>query len=853
MKLRSVTLNDVRQFTSPVRVAGIGDGVNLLSAPNESGKSTLFDAIHAAFFIPHRSAKIKSLRPDVGGNPEIEVTLEDARGPLTLRKRWGRGPYAEVWRGGQLVAKSDEAEAQIAALTQSPADGGPAGLLWVRQGVTALDDTDKAAVKTRQDLLTSVTGEIAALTGGKRMDRALARAREELDRLVTLRGAKAGGPLDTALKAVAVLETRVSELNDKASKLRAALGERRGKRRELAELTDPVEVKTRTERLTQADAAFKAADRHASQLQAAEAALKAADLALQAARREIDNRARTVQAIETLTVQSTAAQAAAEAAGARATEAQTALTKATETHSAARKTLREAEAQMQAALKIEARRAEVERHAQLAETLAQAETLAATLPALRDAAATGPDARQLQALEDAAKALAIAEGLAQAAAPHLTFTPLPGAPVVTLDGTPLDTSPHAITQAVTLDLPGLGTLHIAPGAGDAPDRLARAQDDLARALAQAGTDAPEAARRAARARVEAAQRLKEAQEALKRLAPEGIDALRGALARLAPQELPEAPDLPTATDAVERARAAETAAELETARLRPGFDTAREAALGARHDLGSLSQRLSDARADLAQKPDAETLNKALTQAETQRQTASQAHQALAAEAPDLTLSRAALSRAQSVVKAADDAISALNTALAGLDATVAHLSGEGVEEDLADAAARLSAAQATRDAHEREVAVLRCLIGALEAAQSAARDRYFEPVLTELRPMLRLLWPGAELSFDGDSLLPVELLRDGRVESIGTLSGGTREQISLLVRLAFARLLARSGQHAPVILDDALVFTDDTRMEAMFNALHAQAADLQILVFSCRTRALRQLGGTVLQFEPVN
>ncbi|MCW1932744.1 hypothetical protein [Pararhodobacter zhoushanensis] len=54
------------------------------------------------------------------------------------------------------------------------------------------------------------------------------------------------------------------------------------------------------------------------------------------------------------------------------------------------------------------------------------------------------------------------------------------------------------------------------------------------------------------------------------------------------------------------------------------------------------------------------------------------------------------------------------------------------------------------------------------------------------------------------------------------------------------------------MILDDALVFTDDTRMEAMFNALHAQAADLQILVFSCRTRALRQLGGTVLQFEPV-
>jgi Uncharacterized conserved protein len=163
----------------------------------------------------------------------------------------------------------------------------------------------------------------------------------------------------------------------------------------------------------------------------------------------------------------------------------------------------------------------------------------------------------------------------------------------------------------------------------------------------------------------------------------------------------------------------------------------------------------------------------------------------------------------------------------------------------------RLTAALAATLALGREVAVLKTLIEALEEARKAARDRYFEPVLTELRPMLRLLWPGAELRFDGDSLLPGELLRDGKAEAIGTLSGGTREQISLLVRLAFARLLAKSGRHAPVILDDALVYTDDERMEAMFDALTRQAEDLQILVLSCRNRALRDLGGRKLRFEP--
>ena len=56
-----------------------------------------------------------------------------------------------------------------------------------------------------------------------------------------------------------------------------------------------------------------------------------------------------------------------------------------------------------------------------------------------------------------------------------------------------------------------------------------------------------------------------------------------------------------------------------------------------------------------------------------------------------------------------------------------------------------------------------------------------------------------------------------------------------------------------PGAWDDALVYSDDERIERMFDALHAQASDLQILVFSCRNRTLRQLGGHALKFEPVS
>jgi len=92
---------------------------------------------------------------------------------------------------------------------------------------------------------------------------------------------------------------------------------------------------------------------------------------------------------------------------------------------------------------------------------------------------------------------------------------------------------------------------------------------------------------------------------------------------------------------------------------------------------------------------------------------------------------------------------------------------------------------------------------------------------------------------------LPVSLTRDGQPEPLEILSGGTAEQIAILTRLAFARLFARSGQTVPIILDDALVHSDDDRIEAMFTALHRVARDQQILVLTCRQRAFASLGGT--------
>ena len=48
MKIRSLALENFRRFRAPVRIEGLTDGLNLISEPNETGKSTILEAMRAA-------------------------------------------------------------------------------------------------------------------------------------------------------------------------------------------------------------------------------------------------------------------------------------------------------------------------------------------------------------------------------------------------------------------------------------------------------------------------------------------------------------------------------------------------------------------------------------------------------------------------------------------------------------------------------------------------------------------------------------------------------------------------------------------------------------------------------------
>ena len=113
----------------------------------------------------------------------------------------------------------------------------------------------------------------------------------------------------------------------------------------------------------------------------------------------------------------------------------------------------------------------------------------------------------------------------------------------------------------------------------------------------------------------------------------------------------------------------------------------------------------------------------------------------------------------------------------------------------------------------------------------------------------MKMLLPGANIVLDED-LRIAAIHRGGQREEFEVLSGGTKEQLAVLTRLAFAELLLGQGRPATVILDDALAFSDDDRIESMFDVLMRAGENVQIIVLTCRKRLFTRLGAAPLEIR---
>ena len=176
---------------------------------------------------------------------------------------------------------------------------------------------------------------------------------------------------------------------------------------------------------------------------------------------------------------------------------------------------------------------------------------------------------------------------------------------------------------------------------------------------------------------------------------------------------------------------------------------------------------------------------------------------------------------------------------------------GAGIDEQIAQKQRELERERNEYDKVENEVEVLKLLRDTLSSAQQEATERYLSPVKLQIQPYLNWLFPNAKIEFDEE--LNIISIDRNFSESFHNLSMGTQEQIAVLVRLTFAELLAEKDRPATVILDDALVFSDEERLKTMFDILHSSSRNIQIIILTCRESLFEGLGGRVLTLNQIN
>lgn len=94
--------------------------------------------------------------------------------------------------------------------------------------------------------------------------------------------------------------------------------------------------------------------------------------------------------------------------------------------------------------------------------------------------------------------------------------------------------------------------------------------------------------------------------------------------------------------------------------------------------------------------------------------------------------------------------------------------------------------------------------------------------------------------SFDPDRVFP-ELAEES--VPLDNVSGGEREQIYLVTRLALAEVLAKEERQL-VVLDDVLTATDAPRLARIMTILEEATQSLQILIITCHPERYRGLDG---------
>jgi hypothetical protein len=866
MRLLRVALTDVRGVaSSEVRFAR--DGVTVVEAPNESGKSTLLEAVDVLleYKDSSKAQRVKDLQPadrDVPSTIEVELTC----GPyhLTCTKTYNHRPgtVLTIHAPQQETLRGTDAHDHLRAILESDVD------LALYQALRFTQGRDLEAVAFGGSDVLAARLDAAAGGAGAPDDRGLLeRATAEYGRWFTPTGLP-GQALRAAEQELAEAEERHAAFAARVTELQQDVDELAQLEREL-----PALHRQRTEELAPQLAAARDAVARVREARAAVGTRQAEQASATAARAAADDavarRRALVASVEGIRTQLAAA--AADLVPARERLRELEATRETvegdlvaALDAAERERRRADQAQLLVDL-LEARR-ERDRLAgqqqRVTELVEQARDAELALAELR------LDDARLEEIRSASEALRVAQAALAAGAPTVELLAhrdlelvVDGRTVTVPAGGMLQ---HTVGEQLALAVPQVADLEVRAGtsADELQQAVAAAEVRLRTACEAAGVEDADRAEVVAETRRQhlavLARRDAELARELDGRSPEQLvrelqaaeDRLRGLEARC-PDGTPADHALPAARDelAAGKAAAEDASAALMAAR------TARDRLAGTVHE-----QRTRVGVTEARHRSCEEELARAEQQLGEQRATCDDDALAAAAAA------------AAAAEQAADAALAAADAELRSMDATAVErdaavlvaqleelqqrigereqrqaalrerlrLSGEeGLGERLQDAEDRRLRAQLDHRRTTARAAAARLLLEELTRAREEAYERYRAPLRDRITEQARLLFEAEvgieldeELRIVGRTLAGVTLPWD-------QLSAGAREQLAILAGLAAAQLAGEDG--VPFVLDDALGYTDPARLER-FGKVLGRATGAQVIVLTCVAERFRSV-----------
>ena len=174
----------------------------------------------------------------------------------------------------------------------------------------------------------------------------------------------------------------------------------------------------------------------------------------------------------------------------------------------------------------------------------------------------------------------------------------------------------------------------------------------------------------------------------------------------------------------------------------------------------------------------------------------------------------------------------------------------QGLQEEYDTTRSQLELARTDHEELRRRADACDLLHTELHRARDAARAHYVRPFRDQVLSLGRVVYgPGFDVEIGEDLQIRTRTL-DGVTIDFEMLSAGAQEQLGIITRLACAAVVDPQ-QGVPVIIDDALGYSDPGRLAAMNTMIGALSSDAQIILLTCTPERYRAIGSaTVVRVE---